>query len=346
MAQTSSFLAHPKTHVDIEEGSGFRYVFTVANCQGWRSTQEDAHLTEASFQEKTSLFGVFDGHGGPEVAQFVANHFAEYLAKNTNYKTGNIERGIEEVFMLLDETLMTEDGKKKLQKYHTKCKVPHLTSGENGIAWLTGCTGVVLLIKDDNYYCANVGDSRCLLMRGGNPIVLSQDHKPDMAEEKARIEKAGGKVEAGRVNGVLDVSRAFGDFHLKQTKGMTEKEKMVTAWPHIKVMHAQLKADDFLLLYCDGIWNAMDNKALAEFVKAGLSKKKEMRNICKEIIKQILPLTWPSTPEIAGRDNMTLMVIKPRQEKHKSKQSKKSKSAGSTKSSKSSKSSKSTNKHK
>ena len=32
--------------------------------QGWRNTQEDAHLCAIDIAEGVSLFGVFDGHGG------------------------------------------------------------------------------------------------------------------------------------------------------------------------------------------------------------------------------------------------------------------------------------------
>ena len=58
---------------------------------------------------------------------------------------------------------------------------------------------------------ANAGDSRCVLCRGGQAVELSFDHKPEDEPEKARIEKAGGKVTGdGRVNGGLNLSRAIG----------------------------------------------------------------------------------------------------------------------------------------
>lgn len=43
--------------------------------QGWRNTMEDAHLADTkNLPDDMSLFGVFDGHGGNEVAEFVAEH--------------------------------------------------------------------------------------------------------------------------------------------------------------------------------------------------------------------------------------------------------------------------------
>lgn len=38
-----------------------------------------------------------------------------------------------------------------------------------------------------------------------------QDHKAISVSERQRIEKSGGRVEDGRVNGMLEVSRSFGD---------------------------------------------------------------------------------------------------------------------------------------
>jgi protein phosphatase 1G len=58
--------------------------------QGWRKSMEDAHITALDIIEgEVSLFGVFDGHGGQEVAIFVENHFVDELKKNENFKKGN-----------------------------------------------------------------------------------------------------------------------------------------------------------------------------------------------------------------------------------------------------------------
>ena len=45
---------------------------------------------------------------------------------------------------------------------------------------------------------------------------LSEDHKPNLPRERTRVLKAGGFVQANRVNGMLAISRALGDFDYKK----------------------------------------------------------------------------------------------------------------------------------
>jgi serine/threonine protein phosphatase PrpC len=64
-------------------------------------------------------------------------------------------------------------------------------------------------------YCANVGDSRAVLCRGGAAVALSVDQTPGRPDERSRIEAAGGRVVKNRLYGVLGVSRSFGDLRFK-----------------------------------------------------------------------------------------------------------------------------------
>lgn len=68
----------------------------------------------------------------------------------------------------------------------------------------SGCTAVVAVLKGNELYVANAGDSRCVLCRDGQAVELSLDHKPEDEPEMERIVKAGGEVTSdGRVNGGL-----------------------------------------------------------------------------------------------------------------------------------------------
>lgn len=44
---------------------------------------EDSHLACLDVVEgEVSIFGVFDGHGGAEVAHYIAKHFIDEIKKN------------------------------------------------------------------------------------------------------------------------------------------------------------------------------------------------------------------------------------------------------------------------
>jgi len=49
---------------------------------------------------------------------------------------------------------------------------------------------------------------------------MSIDHKPSNQNERNRIERAGGKVSNGRINGGLNMSRSLGDFAYKQNENL------------------------------------------------------------------------------------------------------------------------------
>ncbi len=46
------------------------------------------------FQTNQALFGVFDGHGGREVAFYSEKHFPSYLKETEGYKSGNFEAAL------------------------------------------------------------------------------------------------------------------------------------------------------------------------------------------------------------------------------------------------------------
>ena len=181
-----------------------------------------------------------------------------------------------------------------------------------------------------------MGDSRCVVARNKKAHPLSKDHKPDDQEEKVRIEKAGGTVVNGRINKIIDVSRAFGDYLFKSNDKLNKKEQMITSWPHTRLEQIQPKEDRFMLLMCDGIWNAMDNQVVVSHVSHRLDEGMPLADICKDVIlKQVLP-KGSNANTIIGRDNMTIMIVKPVTEKPKSKENTKSKKATKPKSNESS----------
>jgi len=135
------------------------------------------------------LFGVFDGHGGKEVAVYAEQNFKKVLEGISEFKQGDYENALTKAFLKLDSDVEKQD-----------------------YAQDTGTTACVVLITPTEIYCANAGDSRGVLCRDGKAVALSEDHKPDNEDEIKRIQKAEHFVEDSRVDGNLALSRAFGDF--------------------------------------------------------------------------------------------------------------------------------------
>ncbi len=156
---------------------------------------------------------------GREVAYYVRDRFLDELQKSPAFISKNYSAALKDTFIKMDEMLRTPQGLKDIKKYKA---VEEQSQGSmfgrpetDNIAMCTGCTAVVALITASEVYCANSGDSRCVLGRDGKAIELSEDHKPDNLPEKSRIEKAGGFVEENRVKGILNLSRSLGDLEYK-----------------------------------------------------------------------------------------------------------------------------------
>lgn len=63
-----------------------------------------------------SLFAVFDGHGGEQVAMFCERHFPEILTTNLEYKNKNYAKALEESFVETDYMLLSDEGTEKMKK--------------------------------------------------------------------------------------------------------------------------------------------------------------------------------------------------------------------------------------
>jgi serine/threonine protein phosphatase PrpC len=171
---------------------------------------EDAHIAALDIEPDISVFGVFDGHGGCEVAHFVGNHFVEELKKTEAFRKGDYKNALIDTFLSLDRMILTDAGKKELALISKKHSSGGIAVAGSDLPYQAGCTACVALVTKNEIYCANAGDTRCVIAAKGKAKDLSHDHKPDLPNEKRRVERAGGIVEEGRVNGVIAISRAIG----------------------------------------------------------------------------------------------------------------------------------------
>jgi protein phosphatase 2C family protein 2/3 len=292
MGQT---LSEPVVEKTSEKGEDERLIYGVSAMQGWRISMEDAHTTVLDLlpsadkskpnPDKLSFFGVFDGHGGDKVALFTGENIHNIIMNQDTFKSGKYAQSLKDGFLATDNAILNDP------KYEEE---------------VSGCTACVGLIAGKKLYVANAGDSRGVLGIKGRAKPLSQDHKPQLEQEKNRITAAGGFVDFGRVNGNLALSRAIGDFEFKKSAELSPENQIVTAYPDVDE-HDLTDEDEFLVLACDGIWDCQSSQAVVEFVRRGIAAKQDLEKICENMMDNCLASN--SETGGVGCDNMTMIII-------------------------------------
>lgn len=154
-----------------------------------------------------------------------------------------------------------------------------------------------------------------MLSKSGRAKDLSEDHKPDNAGEMARIQRSGGFVEDGRVNGMLALSRALGDFEYKNNTDLQPKEQAVSAFPDVSIEPID-RNTQFILLACDGIWDVKTSQEACDFMmlklyKNNFSQKRtmvELETSMTQLLDDCCARDIASSQGL-GCDNMTAIIV-------------------------------------
>ncbi len=252
---------------------------------------------------------------------YTERHLKDYLKASHSFSKGNYVQALKDAFIRVDETLRTSQGKKELNAISAalrKDKEPDIMcprAEDTDLANGVGCTACVALITPTDIFVANSGDSRCVFCRKGVAVAMSEDHKPELDRERKRIEKAGGTIEDGRINGVLNLSRSLGDLEYKQNARMGAEDQMITCVPDIKVERRSADTEEFLIIACDGVWDCMTNEKAAATVRAKIWNAAENRPAKVRISKAIgemmdkIVAVDLDNPAGIGCDNMTCVVV-------------------------------------
>ena len=62
-------------------------------------SQEDAAITNNTFTDTKALYGVFDGHGGGEVAQYTKKHLENILTSQEEWQNKDYLEGMRKGFL-------------------------------------------------------------------------------------------------------------------------------------------------------------------------------------------------------------------------------------------------------
>ena len=207
--------------------------------------------------ENNAIFCLFDGHGGGEVSTYLQKNFSNHMKEHFPFTPNDKLLFFTELFRKIDKKL------KELNYFEI------------------GSTAVIIYIaKEKNYkylYCANIGDSRAILINSNEWKRLSYDDRTSDKNEYDRIIKEGGIVIDGRVNGQLMLTRAFGDWELKQYG--------VSSEPH--VTKVEINNDDlFVVMASDGVWDVMEDSEVYKMSLLATNSKELCNNIMKNTIEK------------------------------------------------------------
>uniref|UniRef100_A0A3P9H9C1 Protein phosphatase 1B n=1 Tax=Oryzias latipes TaxID=8090 RepID=A0A3P9H9C1_ORYLA len=296
-ALPSPYLERPILEKHTSEGGndlGLNYA--VASMQGWRAQMEDAHTCMSQLRgdlEDWAYFAVFDGHAGITVAQYCSKNLLDHILATGGIKANEdpeqVKEGIREGFLKIDSHM-------------------HKLSRED--SWeRSGTTAAGVLISPRHIYFINCGDSRTLLCHDGQVVFYTEDHKPFNPREKERIQNAGGSVTLQRINGSLAVSRALGDFDFKEADWRPQTEQLVSPEPEVYKLE-RTPEDEFLILACDGVWDAIGNEELCAFVRNRMQVCDDLRDICAQVIDlclykgsldniSIIIVCFPGAPQVS-----------------------------------------------
>jgi protein phosphatase 1G len=143
---------------------------------------------------------------------------------------------------------------------------------------------------------------------------LSDDQKPELPKERARIEQAGGSVaQIGpcyRVDGWgLNLSRAFGDFHYKQRLDLEPWEQKVSAEPDVRIVQLNEREDGFFVLGCDGVFELLKNQDIIDFVHQGLEANVPVGALTERLLDQCISPNLMVT-QGKGGDNVSAIIVR------------------------------------
>lgn len=181
-----------------------------------------------------------------------------------------------------------------------------------------GCTATVVLRNPveapNKVWVATVGDSRAMLFsKDAGVIRETEDHKPTLPQEAARLEKLGCEIRSRtHANGFVEtrvyvkgcdypglcMTRCLGDCIVKEL-GVTW-EPVIEEW--------NCPADTTLVLASDGVWEFMSGKQVADTILEKIADRCNPLAACAEVASQARHL-WRQNEGAYYCDDITIVLF-------------------------------------
>jgi len=248
---------------DIQGGGSVVSAYAGVSKKGYapynpRKKNQDALIMEEHKETGSLLLCVFDGHGeaGDGVAQFFKNQVPSTLFAHPSFAT-DIQKALTETLAFLERNLLRDSS------IDTE---------------FSGTTAVLSVVRGKKLTVANIGDSRITIgteLTGGNvqAAAVSDDHKPDRPDEKARILQRGGRVFAVEYDDGIDgpprvwlghmdvpglaMSRSLGDT-VAHSAGVSSEPEFFE--------REMTSKDKYLVIASDGLWEFMTDQEVMDIM--------------------------------------------------------------------------------
>lgn len=240
-----------------------------------------------------SLYCLFDGHGGKEVAEYTNTRLPDVILKQIKEKSDETLCFSIEDYALIDYEHILKDS---IRIVNSEMKY--------FVSDTCGSTVSIVLIIDNitkskqSLVSSNLGDSRIVLvdLLIQSVKVLSEEHLLSNQDEVKRILNSNGKIESNRVGGSLIVTRSIGDhFFLKY--GLSN-EPFVSRFDFDLVENHKENQRKVLIIASDGVWDVIQSSQLLDFIDFTQSSQE----LCKRIEEYSI--------NNGSRDNISCIVVK------------------------------------
>lgn len=214
------------------------------------------------------LLGLFDGQalssGGSKIAKYLHENFGHIFAMELKaLKTRKNETPVDALrraFLSLNKDLVSiavQHAEDRPKKSHRGSAQPVVLSKED---LNSGGVATVLYLQGMDLYVANIGNAQAMVIQtDGKHQILTHKHDPAEPSERSRIREAGGWVSRnGRLNDLLEVSRAFGYVDLMPA---------VQAAPHIRQMTIQ-EHDEIILIATSELWEYLSPGLITDVARS------------------------------------------------------------------------------
>ncbi|KAL4100407.1 hypothetical protein PRIC1_008201 [Phytophthora ramorum] len=290
--------------------------FGVSSLEGRRNTQEDRWVvfpaiaatlesvsgSSPAWATETAYVGIYDGHGGEECANILHEQLHTWIFRSLEAPS-LAAKDLQDCFESLDASVCD----------YLLHKDDLSGSTATGLVLRPARNGKILIT------IAHVGDCRLVLgKRDGSAVELTQDHRLTLEPERERVIQLGGRVVNNRVNGVMAITRAFGDLEFKGMldpaasssssvsfgRAFRDNEKvpaLLTARPDVHDVEVDVTEDAFLLLACDGLWDVLTSEEAADIFRQRVELHGDLQLAAQELAQEGI--------RRYSNDNITVIAI-------------------------------------